>query len=481
MRVKLPLPRTMFGRMVLILLATVLAAQALVSVVWRSQVVNRDEQTLREVSRSLALSVASTARFFNALPADYRHIVLNQLRSIGGTRFFVSINSEQLQMSALTTTPRQDLVRAEVAGTVRQQLGARHDVQVIFTTADELRILNNQTRLSDLPPTWAEYSLTLHPLDPPILVTQIQLADHQWLYLAALLPMPLLPLDDSYLNPRDLLLFSLTAVLLLAAAALLSRWVARPLKRLVRAARDLGAQREAPPIPEQGPNEVREAARALNAMQRQLDRYIQDRAQLFSSISHDLKTPITRLRLRVELLDDDEQRHNLLRNLDELELLVKGALQCVKETDIHENLEPVDIALLLQQLRSDLAEPERLTVTGGCRPLRGKPLALKRCLTNLVDNALKYGERAEITLVDQPERLFISLRDHGPGIPLHMRDRVFEPYFRLPVDHQGKPGDGLGLGIARNIIHGHGGTLTLTNHPRGGLLVKIELPHSSGM
>ncbi len=75
--------------------------------------------------------------------------------------------------------------------------------------------------------------------------------------------------------------------------------------------------------------------------------------------------------------------------------------------------------------------------------------------------------------------LFISLRDHGPGIPLHMRDRVFEPYFRLPVDHQGKPGDGLGLGIARNIIHGHGGTLSLTNHPRGGLLVKIELPHSS--
>lgn len=480
MKLKLALPSTMFGRMVLILFATVLAAQTLVSFVWRNQAEARDEQTLREVSRSLALSVASTARFFNALPADYRHIVLNQLRSIGGTRFFVSLNHERLTMAELPATPRQDLVRSEVAGTVRQQLGSRYDVQVLFSTPDELRILNDHTRLADLPPTWAEYSLTLHPLDPPILVTQIQLGDNQWLYLAALLPVPLLPLDSRYLLLKDLLLLGLTLVLLVAATALLARWVARPLRHLVKAARDMGAQLDAPPLPEEGPSEVREAAHALNAMQRQLQRYILDRAQLFSSISHDLKTPITRLRLRAELLDDEVQREKFLRNLEELELLVKGALQCVKETDIHENIEPVDLVALLEGMREELPEPERLTIKGAARPLRGKSLALKRCLTNLIDNALKYGDKAQVTLVDYEHSLYIYVHDNGPGIPLNMRDKVFEPYFRLPGNPVDAPGDGLGLGIARNIIHGHGGTLTLTNHPRGGLLVKIELPHGLG-
>ncbi|MCJ8168753.1 ATP-binding protein [Atopomonas sediminilitoris] len=470
------LPRSLFGRMALVLLGSILLAEVFLVLVWREQAASRDERLLREGTQSLALSLASTARFFTALPSEYRHLTLNQLRSMGGTRFFVSLNRQFLAMDDLADFERRQLVQSTVLNTLREQLGSEPQIHVNFTSQDGLRILNPDTRLRDLPPSWVEYSLTLEPLDPPILVTQIRLKDDEWLYLAAAMPMPLWPLETAYLPARERWLLALMTLLLLLTSIALARSLTRPLKQLARHARKLGQEIEQPPLSEDGPREIQEAARALNAMQRQVQRYVKDRAQTFSSISHDLKTPITRLRLRVELIEEEAQREALLRNLDELELLVKGALQCMKDTDIHENTEAVDLSGLLKSIQSELPDPSRLTLrclAQGVYP--GKPFALKRCLTNLIDNGIKYGECVHITLLEGQTGLHLSLRDEGPGIPQTYRDQVFEPYFRLPASRS-KPGDGLGLGIARQIIHAHGGTLSLSNYSGGGLLIQIELP-----
>jgi signal transduction histidine kinase len=210
-------------------------------------------------------------------------------------------------------------------------------------------------------------------------------------------------------------------------------------------------------------------------MQHRIRRYIDDRERLFSSISHDLKTPITRLRLRVELLDDEVQIGKFNKDLDELELMVKGALQTVKETDIHENIEEIDINALLEQMAESMnLHDERLTIEGHCKwPYRGKLLALKRCIGNLVDNGIKYGQRVRIIIMDDAEMLILFIMDEGPGLPEDQFERIFEPYYRLSTD---QAGTGLGLGIARNISHAHGGDLVLENRPQGGLQATLSLP-----
>ncbi|HBP3477907.1 TPA: hypothetical protein L5Y92_006443 [Pseudomonas aeruginosa] len=241
-----------------------------------------------------------------------------------------------------------------------------------------------------------------------------------------------------------------------------------------KAARDLALGSPSAALEERGASELVEVARAFNTMHERIDRYLNERGQLFSAISHDLRTPITRLRLRVELLEDERLQEKFGRDLDELELLVKGALQCVKDTDIHENVEPVDLDLLLQHIAEPYLADGRVEVVGrAAEPYPGKPLALKRCIGNLLDNALKYGERARLSLEDGPEAVVLHVDDDGPGVPEQRLEQIFEPRFRLSPRGQGY---GLGLGIARNIAHTHGGEVSLQNRREGGLRVSLRLP-----
>ena len=227
---------------------------------------------------------------------------------------------------------------------------------------------------------------------------------------------------------------------------------------------------------EGGGSEVVEVGRAFNAMRERISRYLTERSQLFSAISHDLRTPITRLRLRVELLDDEHVQHKFSRDLDELEMLVKGALQCVKDTDIHENIEPIDLAQALHGLIEPYLGTGQVTLEGQVlAPYPGKPLALRRCMGNLIDNALKYGQRAHLRIEDSDQAFVLHVDDEGPGVPEQRLEQVFEPHFRLAGQQQGY---GLGLGIARNIAHSHGGELTLQNLREGGLRVTLRLPRT---
>ncbi|WP_206617367.1 ATP-binding protein [Pseudomonas alkylphenolica] len=471
------MPRSLLGRMLLLTLLVVLLAQGLSSLIWLSQLRASQLEGLVASARSLAHSMSASVSYFRSLPLAYRPMVLDQLRSMGGTRFVVSLNDKPLQMQAMPNTPRKQAVIAAVDDVLRQRLGAQMDISVEFVSPQDLRIFNSGLKLDELPRSWAHYALTLEPVNPPVLVTQIRLGEEEWLYIASLMPEPYTSLEDEGLPRQQVWFIGLTSFFLLLFIGLLVHWQSRPLKRLARAAREMSLGADVPPVAEGGGSEVVEVGRAFNAMRERISRYLTERSQLFSAISHDLRTPITRLRLRVELLEDEQQQAKFSRDLDELEMLVKGALQCVKDTDIHENIEPIDLNQALDCLIEPYLASGRVTLQGrALAPYPGKPLALRRCMGNLIDNALKYGERAHLRVLDSESGFVLQVDDEGPGVPEQRQEQVFEPHFRLAGQQQGY---GLGLGIARNIAHSHGGEVSLRNLRQGGLRVTLSLPRSN--
>jgi signal transduction histidine kinase len=214
-------------------------------------------------------------------------------------------------------------------------------------------------------------------------------------------------------------------------------------------------------------------------MQQNLVKFIADRTRIFAAMSHDLKTPITRLRLRAELLDDPELRTKFVKDLQEMEAMVGAALDFMRGVDQHEPSQPIDIMAIVESLQADAREVGGdVTVEGAAQAaFRGHAQTLKRCLSNLIDNALKYGQRATVVVADSPAELSISVRDEGPGIPEPELERVFEPFHRLEASrNRATGGSGLGLTIARNVARAHGGSLLLHNRPGGGLEAVLTLP-----
>jgi signal transduction histidine kinase len=289
-----------------------------------------------------------------------------------------------------------------------------------------------------------------------------------------------LPTGEAFpMPPRPLfnLLILLAAVIVLSLLAV--RLATRPLNTLASAAEKLGNDINSPPLLETGPTEVRRAAHAFNTMQSRLASYIQERTRILAAMSHDLKTPITRLRLRAELLEDDDLRTKFTNDLEEMESLVAATLDFMRGVDNPEPVQPVDIMALLESLQADAAEiGQEVRLEGiAAQPYPCKPAALKRCLGNLIDNAVKYGKSATVMVNDHDKQLQIHILDHGPGIPEAELERVFEPFYRLENSRsRDTGGTGLGLGIARNIAQMHGGDLLLRNRQGGGLEALLTLP-----
>jgi len=275
----------------------------------------------------------------------------------------------------------------------------------------------------------------------------------------------------------------LTLATLLAAVLLLSyiavRWVTRPLQLLATAADELGRDINRPPLPEGGPAEVHRAAHAFNTMQTRLVHFIDERTRLLTAMSHDLKTPLTRMRLRAELLEDASLRQKFEADLLEMEAMVTQTLEFMRGLSNREPTQLIDIMGLLESLQADNEAMGRtVTIDGSlATPLKGMPQLLKRCISNLIDNAVLYGQQAEITVEDGADALTIRVRDHGPGIPESDIDKVFEPFYRLEGSRsRDTGGTGLGLSIARNIAQAHGGDVRLRNHAGGGLEAILTLP-----
>jgi two-component system osmolarity sensor histidine kinase EnvZ len=255
--------------------------------------------------------------------------------------------------------------------------------------------------------------------------------------------------------------------------------LARPIEAFAAAARRFGADPNARPIPNQGPAEMQLAIDAFNAMQTQIQRSIAGQAAMFAAISHDLRTPLTRMRLRGEFIEDIDQQARLFRDIDEMQTMIQAVLVFLRDNTTDEETTKLDLAELLRMIADEYADlGHEVTYTG---PLHlafpGRPIALRRAFGNLVDNAVKYGVAAAIDLQCQLGEVKVIIRDQGPGIPDEALEKVFAPFKRMePSRNRHTGGMGLGLTAARAGFQAHGGDVTLSNARDGGLQAVVVLP-----
>ncbi len=302
----------------------------------------------------------------------------------------------------------------------------------------------------------------------------LQLADGSWLTVTV---------DREALGSFWPLRFGLGLSVLTGGIALLAVWAARrvtvPLGRFAQAAGRLGTDVNAPPMAEAGPSEIVQAARAFNQMQERIQRLVDDRTRMLAAIAHDLRTVLTRLRLRAELIDDTEQQRKAIADLDTMATMLDETLAFARDDGAGESRQDVDLAALVRSLCDDLADVGQPVHYLGPDRLRfaSRPVALRRALANLIDNAVKYGREAEVGLQTERDTIRLTIEDRGPGIPAAAREQVFQPFFRLePSRSRTTGGTGLGLAVARTIVHRHGGMITLDDRPGGGLVVRVTLP-----
>lgn len=470
-------PRSLNQRIILMMAIGVVLAQLISNAIWTAQWRADYESRVAGMSVAMANRVTSTVRFFVKLPNSYRHLVLDQLRDMGGTRFFVTLNQEKIRLEDAVDSPAKTIVIDAFNKALQKELGSQTPISITFSLPDDLKVLNNHTKLSDLPERWGHQTLMLAPYNAPILVVQFPINEREWLYVATIIPSLLLEDSGSPLSTERIisLLVSLLTVMLIGIWGV--RYITRPIRRLGRAAMQVG-RGESVLVPVRGSSEEQLTAQAFNDMQMRIQRYLDDRERLFASISHDLKTPITRLRLRTELLEDEPAREAFSRDLEDLDLMVKGALQSVSDTDIHENQTAVDISRLLANFAEDAKiAGQNMTIAGdNVTDFIGRPLALKRCIGNLLDNAFHYGSKVDVKIQRGSEHLYIEISDNGPGIPAANINRVFDPYIRVSPQSGHVGGMGLGLSIARNIAKAHGGDIALSNIEPKGLRASLKLP-----
>ena len=277
--------------------------------------------------------------------------------------------------------------------------------------------------------------------------------------------------------------FVLSIAMMMIAIAIISAWAAHyltdPLKKLSIAAEDLGRSITAKPLLENGPLEVRQSIRVFNKMQARIYRFVGDRTQMIAAIAHDLRTPLMRMQLRSELLDDNELKNKFIKDIDEMNQIVTATLSFASEDAIRKKNEQFDLVKLISDVVTDLDTIgfSIIWVPPGPISFDGNRGLLRRALSNLIENAAKYGERASVHVEATIKKIIITIDDDGPGIALENMEEVFKPFFRMESSRNRETGGtGLGLSIARSAFHSHGGDVTIRNRAEGGLRVEAYLP-----
>lgn len=460
------LPSTLTGRLALILLGGLLAAQLLGAAILLS---DRASAIYETSGMHAAQRIAGIVHLLDTLNAEQRRLILPAL-STGGFRVALTQPPE-----TETSLDDESIPSTRLHAMLRNALGADRALRVA--------VLASGAEFTEGPmtPRGPHAGMMMQHAPPfggmPLggaFSVRTQLLDGQWVSIAQRLP------DESFAWPRKILVtlgVLLVSVIVLSLIAV--RLVTRPLAVLGRAAEDLGRDIERPPLIESGSAEVRRTAKAFNTMQARLVRFLRDRAQMLAAVSHDLKTPITRLRLRAELIDDPALKEKVVHDLEEMEGMTRAALDFLRDASAHEAAQPLDVNALLESLQADAESMGREVQIEGAAaaPYPARPLALRRCVGNLIDNAVRYGKRARLRVRDDAQRLEIVVADDGPGIPADKLEQVFEPFFRLDISRSRESGGaGLGLSIARDIARAHGGSLELRNGSQGGLEAALTLP-----
>ena len=311
----------------------------------------------------------------------------------------------------------------------------------------------------------------------------LQLRNGQWLNFLADMP------DPPPLAPRQAMIFLLVSgASLLLMILFLVRRISRPLGKLATAANRVGVGETIEPVKEEGAEDVRETIKAFNGMNQRLQRFVSDRTRMLAALSHDLRTPLTTMRLRVEMMEDSPDKERLLNTLEEMLQMSEATLAFARQASENEPTRNVDLAALINSLCEDLedlgqpvhfledteVDKEKANeIIVACRIV-----SLKRALRNLLENAVRYGQEAKVSLQKADDGVKVIIQDSGSGIPKEKMEQVFEPFYRLESSRSRDTGGaGLGLSIARNIIRSHGGDITLQNTEKG-LKVTVSLPCS---
>ncbi|WP_064118065.1 ATP-binding protein [Pseudomonas fluorescens] len=302
----------------------------------------------------------------------------------------------------------------------------------------------------------------------------VQLVDGSWL--------AFIPPERSWgleLGTRIAIIITLGLIATLLVAWIATRQLANPLQRFARAARRFGTDLRAPPIKPEGPDEIRQVIVAFNTMQAQIQHFISERTHMLASISHDLRAPLTRMRLRSEFMEDLDHQGKLIRDVEEMQSMINAALAFFREDTHREQTTAFDLSELLQTIVDDYRDQHINVDFAGPAHLvyEGRPLGIKRVIVNLLENAVKYAQQPGIALRREEYSICIEVSDDGPGIPEAALERVFDPFFRLEASRNRDTGGvGLGLSAARAIVREQGGELTLSNRDGAGLLARVELP-----
>lgn len=427
--------RSLSARVMLIL---VLATVFIQAVSFTAVLAVSARQSRAQMYAFMSADVAFVQRFLRSLPADQRARWLTQL-----DRGYYGFSLAQGQ----TAAPRCETEHArELLDTMRARAGQDMDVEARCWTTEKPHLAL---------PIDAEQKLLVHfserPFSPPPI-----LAGFAYLSILCL------------------------AVMLVAWFAV--RQTTRPLSRLASAADELGRDLHAPPLPEKGPVEVSRAARAFNAMQRAIQRHVAERTEILAAISHDLKTPLTRLRLRAENHAPAGQRECFVADIDSMRAMIQDGLDYAESASLREPRQLLNLVPLCEALAEDMRDTGHDCVLQDPAfeaSVPAAPRALRRALQNLLDNAVRYGQRARIHLREDGDQVVIGIEDDGPGIPPDQLERVFDPFLRLESSRNRETGgSGLGLSIARNLLRAHGGDVCLRNLDGGGLLAEVRLPRA---
>jgi signal transduction histidine kinase len=316
---------------------------------------------------------------------------------------------------------------------------------------------------------------------PDGMLVELALSDGHWLlFTVNVSPPPSVdPAAAEFSRASSGTWLALSALLITILSLLTARRLADPLSELATAVEQLGGSGDAPFLPPHGPRELQVAINAFNRMQERIRRFNQDRTQMLAAMSHDLRTPLTRLKLRLEFVEDPEQRQKILAELEAMSSLIESILSFARDEAKREPRTLIDLSALVEGVCEDASDAGGTATFSG--PLgvtaSGRAAALRRAVSNLVDNAIKYGGSATASLRAERDPVVVVIEDQGSGIPRSEREKVFEPFYRLEGSRNRDTGGiGLGLSVARSIAREHGGDIVFANRKGGGLSVRLELP-----
>ncbi|WP_057462771.1 ATP-binding protein [Pseudovibrio sp. POLY-S9] len=474
------IPRRLAPQLILLLLAALIFSQVVSFVL-----LGRERQVaLANLARDNALwRTANVVKLLEATPPRLQKQVL---RTVSNTRTRFSIGDTPV----VAETGGDESMEARLADYLKRKLD--HDRQARVAVIYNERFQEEKWRdRSSPPPEGRERSShgsmqAMHDrrddyfkkyrwfsLKGVQLFAAIELKNGQWLNI-----------ESNFRLPKPSFVPILLPIVIMALLTILIIWVSvyrltKPLRTLEAAANDLGRGADVKPLKEAGPAEVQAVTRSFNQMQERITRFISDRTRMLAAISHDLRTPITSLRIRAEFIDDDEDRERMIATLDEMQAMVEETLAFTREDSKQEELRSVDLGGLLESIANDQEDMgNHVSVEAHNRVvLKCRPMSLKRAFQNLIGNAIRYGEQAEVSFRVDEAHAEVRIADKGPGIPQNRLEDVFEPFVRLEESRNEETGGiGLGLAITRSIIHAQGGTIRLENGEENGLVAIVRLP-----